>query len=124
MHPTTLISLLCARPALADQLLGRTIASVRHHLDHAIGASVPITVPIIDEGAFIAVPVFIDIEDPTTAPDTFLDFENGWMNWVECDADGAITVAGVVDGQDRLRIVVVPTGDRLRITFLREAGIA
>jgi hypothetical protein len=124
MHPTTLISLLCARPALADQLLGGTIASVRHHLDHAIGASVPITVPIIDEGAFIAVPVFIDIEDPTTAPDTFRDFENGWMNWVECDADGAITVAGVVDGQDRLRIVVVPTGDRLRITFLREAGIA
>ncbi len=124
MHPTTLISLLCARPELADQLLGETIASVRHHLDHAIGVSVPITVPIIDEGAFIAVPVFIDIEDPTTAPDTFRDFENGWMKWVEIDVDGAISVAGVVDGQDRLRIGVVPTGDRLRITFLREAGIA
>jgi hypothetical protein len=81
-------------------------------------------VPIIDEGAFIAVPVFVDIEDPTTAPETFRDFENGWMNWMECDADGTITVAGVVDGQDRLRVVVVPTRDRLRITFLSEAGIA
>jgi hypothetical protein len=123
MHPTTLISLLCARPELADQLLSGTIASVRHHLDHAIGASVPITVPIIDEGAFIAVPIFVDIEDPTTAPETVRDFENGWMNLVECEADGVITVAGVVDDQDRLRIAVVPTGDRLRITFLRKAGI-
>jgi hypothetical protein len=119
VDPKKLLSLLCARPELADQLLGGTIASVRHHLDHAIGASVPSTVPIIDEGSFIAVPVFVDIEDPTTAPETFRDFENGWVNWVECDADGAITVAGVVDGQDRLRIVVEPTGDSLRITFFR-----
>jgi hypothetical protein len=43
---------------------------------------------------------------------------------VERYADGTVTVAGVVDGQDRLWIAVEPTGDRLRITFLREAGIA
>jgi len=120
----TLVSLLSARTELADQLVGGTIASVRHHLDLVIGTPVPMTVPIIDQGTFIAVPVLIDIEDPTTAQETFRDFENGWMNWVECDADGAITVAGVVDGQDRLRIVVVPTGDRLRITFLRKAVVA
>ena len=119
MHPATLLSLLCARSKLADQLLGGTIASVRYHLDHVIGAPVPFAVPIIDQGSFIAVPVFVDIEDATTAPETFRDFEDGWVNLVECNADGAITVAGVVGGQDRLRIVVEPTGDSLRITFLR-----
>jgi hypothetical protein len=46
------------------------------------------------------------------------------VNWVERDADGAITVAGVVDDQDRIRIVVVPKGGSLQMTFLREAGIA
>jgi hypothetical protein len=81
-------------------------------------------VPILDGETFIAVPVVVDIEDPMTAQETFRDFENGWMNWLESDADGAITVAGVGDGQDRLQIVAVPTGERLRITFLCGAGIA
>ena len=126
MNYATLIALLCARPELADQLLGGTIASVRHQLDRAIGASVQITVPIDGDEAFDAavVIVVVDIEDLTAAQETLRDFEHGRLSWVERHADGAIAVAGVVGGQDRLRVVVVPTGDGLRVTFLREAGIA
>ena len=124
MNHATLIALLCERPELADQLVGGTIALVRHHLDHATRVSVQITVPINVEGTFTAVPVVVDIDDPTAARETFRDFEHGRMNWVESDAFGAIALDGVVDSQDRVQIVVVPTAARLRITFLREAGIA
>lgn len=122
MKSALLFSKLSAHTELADVLIGEVIASLKARSDIKIGVSVKITVPIQDGYEFIPAAIMVDIEGPSDAQQLFRDLKSGGVTSVKSD-DGVITALGVVDGQDLIQIVIVPTADRLRITF-RKAGVA
>lgn len=124
MDPVALLSLLCGRPDLADQLIGGTIASVRHQPTTTNGMPIPVKVAIIDGHQFAVAPLFVDIEDPAAAQETYRLYKCGALTLVESDADDGPAMMGIVDGHRRLSITVDPAGDRLRVTFVRGSDIA
>lgn len=113
-------SSLCAHPEVVNQLLGGTIASVRDQIDHQIfGTLIRVAAPVNWEGEILIVPVSAHLEDKEAGYQTFLDFENGLVSWRKSEFGGLTKLIGVVNGEDRLRLDVMPDGKRLGITFLR-----
>ncbi|SNT32495.1 hypothetical protein SAMN05216374_3180 [Tardiphaga sp. OK246] len=128
MKSIKLLTSLCQRPDLANQLIGGAIASVRHMPTPVNGQMIPAKVAIMDHD-LVVVSLFVKIEDRAAAEETYRLYDLGRIALRPgaivnlSNGHTRLAVLGVTGERVGVEVTADPGGDRLRLSFRNEAMV-